>query len=101
MSEYKFCERESERELKVHKVCSEIIDHLLAQGWKVQVRRKDVEKAIMQIRGIDERTVSRWLKALITFEYLIPTSTMTYRLNPLRIPELFNNLREKPQTKIQ
>lgn len=87
--------------MRSEKVCRQIIDYLLAEGYKVQVRRSDVEKAIMRIRGVDQRTKQKWLEALIVFEYLIPTSSMTYRLNPLRIPELFKLLRNKPQTKIQ
>ena len=83
------------------KVCRKIIDHLLAHGWKVQVRRSDVDKAIMRIRGVDQRTRQKWLEALIVFEYLKPVAPNVYQLNPLRIPELLSMLKEKPQTKIQ
>jgi len=88
-------------QVRSEKICSQIIDHLIAEGYRVQVRRTDVEKAIMRIRGIDPRTVQKWLKALVIFEYLIQTSVVTYRLNPLRIPELFSLLKEKSQLKLQ
>ena len=77
------------------------MDYLLAEGFRVQVTRKFVEKAIMHVRGIDPRTIHKWLRALVMFEYLIPVSVSVYRINPVKVPELFNLLREKPQTKIQ
>jgi len=91
--------RESER-VNPQETCQKIIDYLISDGFKYQVAKKDVIKAIMWIRGIDERTVGRWLKALETFEYLIPINPNIYKLNPLKIPNIINNLKQNPQTKI-
>ena len=85
---------------KVQKVCEEIIEYLIREGFRLQVARADVEKAIMYVRGVDERTINRWLRALVTFEYLIPCAPYIYRLNPLKTPKLMSLLKDKPQTKI-
>ena len=83
------------------KICKQIIEHLVASGWKHQVRQKDVETAIMRIRGVDQRTKTKWLEALIVFEYLKPVAPRVYQVNPLQVPDLFQRLKEKPQTTIQ
>jgi len=80
--------------------CQKIIDQLIADGFKYQISKKDIAKAIMYLRGIDERTVQRWLKALEVFEYIIPVNPNIYKLNPIKIPNIINNLKENPQTKI-
>lgn len=50
----------------------DIIKALLnAQGYKTEYPYGEVETAIMKERGIDERTVKRWLRALIKFEFLL------------------------------
>ncbi|MFZ7138788.1 MAG: hypothetical protein ACOWW1_10285 [archaeon] len=77
-----------------------IIKMLVQDGYRLQVTRRIVEQAIMKLRGIDERTIKKWLKALMVFEYLTPISPNVYRINPLKVPELFPLLKEKPQTKI-
>ena len=87
--------------MRSEKVCRKIIDHLIASGYKYQVRKSDVETAIMRVRGVDQRTIDKWFKALIVFEYLKPVGAGVYQLNPFQIPELISRLREKPQTKIQ
>ena len=87
--------------VRTAKTLQQIVDYLIAEGYRVQVTRNHVEKAIMEIRGIDPRTVETWLKALVRFEYLIPTALNVYRLNPLKIPQLFELLRANGQLKIQ
>jgi hypothetical protein len=86
--------------LKSYKALTEIIDALISSGYRYQVTKKDVEKTIMQLRGIDPRTVEKWLKALTVFEYLIPVSDKSFQLNPLKIPDLVSKLKEKSQTKM-
>lgn len=94
----KFCVCES---VRTEKTLRKIIDYLLAEGYKMQVRRLDVERAIMRTRGVDQRTIDKWLKALIVFEYLKPIGAGVYQLNPFRIPELLRIIKEKPQSKLQ
>ena len=86
--------------MRAEEVCQQIVEFLIRRGYVHQVSLKDIEKAIMSIRGIDERTIKRWTKALIVFEYIKPVSPYTFQLNPLKIPHLIKKLKEQPQTKI-
>lgn len=90
--------------MKAEETCEKIVKTLVSQGYRYQIPHKDLVKAIMTLRGIDERTIERWINALITFEYIERLTTETfkiYKLNPLRIPELMTLLKEEPQTKLQ
>ena len=80
--------------------CEAIINALIREGFKYQVSRQDLEKEIMWRRGIDERTINRWIKALVTFEYIIQNGHNIYHLNPIKIPKLAQLLKENPQTKM-
>ena len=86
--------------MKAEETCEQIINSLLREGFKFEVSKKDLEKAIMQHRGIDERTVQRWIKALTTFEYLKQVSPNIYAFNPLKVPQVMQLLKDKPQTKL-
>ena len=86
--------------VRVEAELEEIIQYITADGFKHQVSRNEVKKAIMWLHGVDNRTIEKWLKALETFEYLIPLNPSVYKLNPLKVPSLFSTLKEKPQTKL-
>ncbi|RLC36474.1 hypothetical protein DRH29_04500 [candidate division Kazan bacterium] len=86
--------------MNAQKVCEEIINFLLNEGFRIEVSKSDVEKAIMYIRGIDERTIQKWLKALVIFGYLKPRTPFIYQINPIKVPRVMKMLKEKPQTKI-
>ena len=90
--------------MKAEQVCKEIIAEIVKEGFQYQVSHKDLVKIIMLKRGIDERTVQRWINALVTFDYITTESTSifkVYKLNPLKVPELFSTLKDKPQTRLQ
>jgi len=90
--------------MKAEQTCKEIIAEIVKKGYQYQISHADLTKIIMQKRGIDERTIQHWINALETFDYLKaePTTVLkVYKLNPLKVPELFNILKEQPQTKIQ
>jgi hypothetical protein len=89
--------------MKIEPVCKQIVSALVKDGYLHQVRKKDVEEAIMQIRQcIDSRTVNQWIKALLTFHYLAPEGTPNlFKINPIKIPELMVMIHEKAQTKLQ
>ena len=90
--------------MKIEPICKEIVSALVKDGYLHQVRKKDVEQVIMYVRQcIDSRTVNQWIKALLTFEYLIPeeTTNMLFKLNPIKIPDLMVIIHEKAQTKLQ
>jgi len=82
-------------------VCEKIIKELLKEGYVYQVTRKDLEKAIMKTRNIiDERAIDRWIRALITFEYIKHKHHGIFEINPAMCPEIFKTLKERPQTKL-
>lgn len=91
--------------MKAEKICKEIIAEVVKEGFQYQVSHKNLVKVIMRKRDIiDERAVARWINALQTFGYLKAETTTVwrvYKLNPAKVPDLFNNLKEKPQTKLQ
>ena len=86
---------------KAEQTCERIIDYLIQEGYKLQVHKRDIAKPIMHLKGVDERTIARWLKALIIFEYLKPITPDLYQLNPMKIPKLMHILKDHPQVKLQ
>jgi len=89
--------------MRAEEGCKQIIQHLINEGYRYQLTDKDLNKAIQLTRQcIDQRTIDRWKNALLTFEYLTKTENpKIYKINPLKIPDLINQLKEKPQTKLQ
>lgn len=93
---------ESVSELDIDKLCKEVISSLVKEGYIHQVSKKDLEKTIMIVRKcLDERTTNRWIKALTTFGYIIPVTPQIYKINPIKVPDLMNVLRDKSQTRLQ
>jgi len=86
---------------KTEKTLTEIIERIIQSGYTFQVSKRTVERAIMELRGIDDRTIRKWLKALVMFDYLKPVAVGVYQLNPLKVPDLFEVIKEKPQIKLQ
>jgi len=88
--------------MKTKQLCEEIVSVLVKDGYLHQVRQKDLEEAIMKTRQcIDERTNMRWLRALLTFGYIVQEAPQVYKLNPIKIPELMALLKKQEQTKLQ
>lgn len=82
-------------------VCEKIIKELLKEGYIHQFTRRDLERAIMKVRNIvDERAIDRWVKALMTFEYIEQKHYGIFVFNPFSCPEIFKTLKDKPQTKL-
>ena len=86
---------------KIEKTCQDILIELTKDGWRHQVTRKDLEKAIMMIRGFDDRTIKKWIKILEMFGYIIPHAPNVCSINPYSHPDLFNLVKNHPQSKIQ
>lgn len=89
--------------MKAQEQCEKIVEALLLEGYRYQISHKDIVKTIMEHRGIDDRTVQRWIKALLIFGYIKAENTAIhkiYSLNPAKIPRLATLLKEKPQTKM-
>jgi len=84
-----------------NKVCLEIMKHLISEGFTNQVHVKEVEKAIIYVRGPDKRTIQNWKRALETLGYLEKISPYVYQLNFMKCPELLVNvLHEQRQKKL-
>jgi hypothetical protein len=81
-------------------VCNDLMNNIIAHGFKFQVTRKDLETEIMKVRGIDPRTVNNWIKCLCKLEYLVQLSPLVFRVNPLRCSDIFEVLKETHQTKL-
>jgi hypothetical protein len=46
------------------RICKEIMQYLISQGYTNQVSRSVIMKAIVYIRGPDPRTIENWMRAL-------------------------------------
>ena len=87
---------------KTEKICRDIIDYLIRDGYVLEVPKHEVRKAIRIYRGIDPRTVKNWTQILEDLEYLIPKrGGIVYKINPFKCPQVISKLKEKPQAKLQ
>jgi len=73
------------------KVCTLIMKWLVDRGFTNQVHEKEVEKAIIFVRGPDKRTLQNWKRALVSLEFLEKESLHVYRMNLLKVPELLTS----------
>ena len=87
--------------MRAYKVCEQIIDCLLSEGYRLQITKRDIETCIMKLRGIDPRTVEKWLKALIRFDYITQKAPNVYEFNPFKVPEVLKLIKKEPQVKLQ
>ena len=69
-----------------------IMKYLVDQGFTNQVHVKEVEKAIIYVRGPDKRTIQNWKRALETLGYLEKKSLYIYEINLLKVPELLSRI---------
>jgi hypothetical protein len=90
--------------MKAEQTCKEIIAEVVKEGYKYQISHRDLVKIIMNKRDIkDERAVQGWINALQIRDFIILESTRIhkiYQLNPSKVPDLFQVLKDKPQTKL-
>ena len=88
--------------MQIEETCKEIVKSLVRNGYLHQVREKDLQETIMKVRKcIDDRTINRWIKALVTFEYLENDAPQIYKINPLKIPDLMAMLHDQSQSRLQ
>jgi len=78
------------KQSKVLEYCTEIIKHLVENGYTNQVSKKELERIIKLFRGIDKRTVKTWMDALLEFEFIEYVNPCVVRLNLSKCPELLN-----------
>lgn len=90
------------RQEKTEKICRDIMEWLIRDGYLIEVPKHEVRKAIRIYRGIDPRTVKNWLQILTDLEYLIPKAGgIVYKINPFKCPQIITKLKQKPQAKLQ
>lgn len=81
------------------RVCSEIMRYLVREGFTGNVAVKEVEKAIVWVRGSDKRTLQNWKRALETLGYLKRLNANVYKMNLTRCPELLHEVLHEPRQK--
>ena len=70
------------------KICYEIMDYLVKQGFTNEVHINEVKKAIVYVRGPDKRTINNWMNALEILGFLERKSTLVFKMNLGNCPEL-------------
>lgn len=53
-----------------HRQARQIIDYLREQGFHLQCKDKDLQKAIINTRGSDSRTIKKWMLFLVDNGYM-------------------------------
>jgi len=66
--------------------------HLVHEGYTMQVTQKAVEKAIVHVRGTDQRTLRNWKRGLVTLGFLERLNPHVYRMNVKLCPELLTDM---------
>lgn len=80
--------------MRAFKVCEQIIECLLLEGYRLQIREADLAKCIKRVRGIDPRTVRNWIQTLLDFDYIEKVGAGIYQFNPMKVPELFTAIKK-------
>lgn len=84
---------------KTLKVCKEIMKAIAERGFTNQITRKELEKVIMVLRGVDKRTINNWVKALERLGFIKPFNALIFELDFRQIPELYNVIIKEPNQK--
>lgn len=71
---------------------------MVEQGYTKQVSKTELEKAIVYVRGPDQRTITNWLKALVILEFITQPSPFIYELHLEKCPDLLQSaIKEQKQ----
>jgi len=68
----------------------EILENLISSNQETLglYSKGQIEKAIIQVRGIDQRTIKNWFKTLWKLEYLVQPKPTVFQLNYQKIASL-------------
>lgn len=67
----------------------EILESLIKNGEQIgRYSKREVERAIIECRGADPRTINNWFGALLKLDYLLQPELGVYTLNLDRIASL-------------
>ena len=72
---------------RTHRVCKEILDYLVREGFTYQVSRTSLVKAITLIRGGDPRTIQNWIRNLRVLGFIEMINLNVFKLNLVKSPE--------------
>lgn len=70
------------------KVCREIMQRLVEEGYTYSISQTTLEKAIIYVRGPDKRTLKNWRNALLALGFLKGIAPFTFEMNLKKCPEL-------------
>ena len=80
-------------------VIKEILQNLLETKKVGYYTKQDIEKAIMQSRGVDKRTIQNWFNMLWKLEYFVQPEPGIFNLNLEKIVDLEVKVSPQPDMK--
>lgn len=86
--------------MKSIEVCQEIMKSIIEKGFTNQIHKRELEKVIIVLRGVDKRTIKNWVRTLEVMEFIKPVNSFVFELNFKKCPELLNRLIENGQKKL-
>ena len=86
--------------MKTIEVCQEIMKAIIEKGFTNQIHKRELEKVIIVLRGVDKRTIKNWVRTLEVMEFIKPLNPLVFELNFKKCPELLNRLIENGQKKL-
>lgn len=88
------------KQSKVLDACKEIMKVVVEKGFTLQIHRRELEKVIMLLRGMDKRTIRNWLRTLELLGFVKPLNAFVYALNFDECRELLVGMVKKNQKKL-
>ena len=88
------------KQSKVLDACKEIMKVVVEKGFTHQIHRRELEKVIMLLRGMDKRTIRNWLKTLELLGFVKLLNPFVYALNFDECRELLVGMVKKNQKKL-
>ena len=70
------------------KVCREIMQRLVEEGYTQFISQTTLEKAIIYVRGPDKRTLKNWRNALLALGFLKGVAPFSYEMDLKKCPDL-------------
>jgi hypothetical protein len=69
------------KESKVLLECREIMQVIIKSGFTNQIHKRELEKIIMTLRGMDRRTIRNWVKTLEVMGFVRVVNASVFQLN--------------------
>lgn len=88
------------KQSKVLESCKEIMKVVVDKSFTHQIHRRELEKVIMLLRGMDKRTIRNWLRTLELLGFIKPLNPFVYALKFDQCRELLVGMVKKNQKKL-